>query len=75
MSFMFLPGHLLPEFPGDGVSATHLLLEDGVGLVVVGGSGLAAGLPRCHFPEFAGVVEAGDSDRSQVIRVCHSSLC
>ena len=72
MSFMFLLGHLLSEFTGDGAFAAHLLLEDGVSLVVVGGSFLAAGLPRCLFPEFAGVVEASDSDRSQVIRVCHS---
>ena len=48
--------------------AAHLLPEDGVGLVVVGCSGLAAGLPLCQSPQLAGEVEVGNCC------FCHSNV-
>ena len=65
---VLLSGHLLSEFAGDGTVGAHLLLEDGVGLVVVGSSGLAAGLPLCQCPQLAGEVEIGDCC------LCHSVI-
>jgi len=61
------------EFAGDSTAA-HLLTEDGVGLVIVDGSGLAAGLPLCQSPELAGEVEAGDRAVRHVALFSHSVL-
>ena len=68
----FLSGHLLLEFAGDGAAA-HLLTENGVGLVIVDGSGLAAGLPLCQSPELAGKAEADDGVVIHVAWFCHNN--
>ena len=52
--------HLLFEFESGGVVLTHLHVEDGVGLVIIGSSGLSAVLPSCPFPVVAGQLEVGD---------------
>ena len=58
--------HLLSEFQSGGIVFTHFLEDEGVGLIVIGSSGLSAVLPSCPFPVVAGQLEVRNSG------FCHS---